>query len=84
MAFSIKNPDTDRLAREVSRLTGESLTDAVANALKERLERLRAHRRKRRLRDELMEIGRRCSQLPLLDERSQEEIIGYDDSGLPR
>lgn len=44
MALSLKDPETDRLAREVARLTGESLTEAVRDALAERLERERLHR----------------------------------------
>jgi antitoxin VapB len=44
MALSLKDPETDRLAREVARLTGESLTQAVRTALSERLDRERLRR----------------------------------------
>ena len=85
MALSFKDPDTDRLAREVARVTGESLTEAVRKALAERLER---EQRKRGvlppLADELNEIALRCARLPVLDDRSPDEIIGYDEHGLPR
>jgi antitoxin VapB len=85
MALSIKDPEADRLAREVADRTGESLTTAVIVALRERLARLRKRvPAGRRLRDELREIGERCARLPTLDERSADEIIGYDDRGLPR
>jgi antitoxin VapB len=84
MALSLKDPEADRLAREVAARTGETLTTAVVVALKERLARLRGRSRGRRLRDELREIGRRCAQLPTLDTRSAEEILGYDKAGLPR
>jgi len=40
MALSIKTDEADRLARELSRLTGETMTDTVTKALRERLERL--------------------------------------------
>lgn len=83
MAFSIKNPEADRLARELSALTGETLTEAVINALKERLERRRQSRSAARLRDELMRLGKRCADLPLKDRRTPEEILGYDEDGLP-
>ena len=42
MALSIKTEEADRLARELSRLTGETMTDAITQAMRERLERLRA------------------------------------------
>jgi antitoxin VapB len=85
MALSLKDPETDRLAREVARLTGESLTEAVRTSLAERLERER-HRRGRSgksLAEELDEIALRCAALPDLDTRTADEIIGYDENGLP-
>jgi antitoxin VapB len=84
MAISLKDPEADRLAREVAARTGESLTGAVIVALRERLARLKARRRPRSLREDLRDIGRRCAALPTLDERSADEILGYDDHGLPR
>ncbi|HSF20279.1 MAG TPA: type II toxin-antitoxin system VapB family antitoxin [Vicinamibacteria bacterium] len=83
MALSLKDPEADRLARDLAALTGETLTRAVIVALRERLTRLRHRGRRRRLRDELREIGQRCARLPTLDDRSPDEIIGYDESGLP-
>jgi antitoxin VapB len=84
MALSVKDPEADRLAREVAARTGETLTTAVVVALRERLSRLKARRRPRSLRDDLREIGRRCAALPTLDDRAADEILGYDDRGLPR
>lgn len=84
MALSIKKPEADRLARELAELTGETVTDAVLNALRERLERHRGRRRSGRLAETLMDIGRRCARLPVLDDRTADEILGYDDQGLPR
>jgi len=84
MALSVKDPEADRLAREVVARTGETLTQAVVVALRERLARLRGRGKRRRLRDELREIARRCTQLPTLDDRPGDEILGYDDRGLPR
>jgi antitoxin VapB len=83
MPLSIKHDEADRLARDLARLTGESLTEAVLNALRERLLRQQARGRKGRLRDDLLAIGRRCSALPVKDLRPADEILGYDKRGLP-
>jgi antitoxin VapB len=84
MALSVKHPEADRLAREVAARTGETLTTAIVVALRERLARLRGRPRRRRLRDELREIARRCAELPTLDDRSTDDILEYDERGLPR
>jgi antitoxin VapB len=82
VAFSIKNPEADRLARELAAATGETLTEAVLKALEERLRREEG-RMRRSLADELDEIAKRCSALPVLDDRSPDEIIGYNELGVP-
>jgi antitoxin VapB len=83
MALSLKDPETDRLAREVAKLTGESLTEAVRTALAERLERERRKRgRARSLVERLNEIARHCASLPDYDTRTPDEMIGYDDKGM--
>jgi len=84
MALSLKDPEADRLAREIAKRTGETLTGAIVVALRERLARLRARPRQRRLLEEMREIGKRVAALPILDHRSDEEILGYDQDGLPR
>ena len=88
MVLSIKDPETDRLARELAKHTGETITQAVAKAIQERFKRVEAERRPLArgysLSDELLEIGRRCAALPRLDTRTSDEIIGYDENGLPR
>ena len=85
MALSLKDKETDRLAREVASLTGETLTDAVRQALTERLERERLRRgRPARLSDRLLEIGAHCAALPDFDTRSPDEIVGYAETGLWR
>jgi antitoxin VapB len=85
MALSLKDPETDRLAREVAALTGESLTKAIRTALAERLARERLRRGVGgRLADRLMEIGRHCAALPDYDTRSPDEIVGYDETGMWR
>ena len=83
MALSLKDAETDRLARELAKLTGESLTEAVRTALAERLERERRKRgRARSLAERLDEIALRCASLPNYDTRSADEIVGYDDKGM--
>jgi antitoxin VapB len=84
MALNIRNPEAEKLAAELSRQTGETKTEAVTKALRDRLDRVRRERSRRRLADELEEIAEHCASLPVLDARTAEEIIGYDDIGLPR
>lgn len=82
MALSIKNEETERLAREVANETGESLTQAIQESLKERLKRLQTKRRSRITTEKLEEILRRVDSLPNLDDRSEDEILGYDNHGI--
>ena len=83
MALSLKDPETDRLAREVAKLTGESLTEAVRKALAERLEpERRKHGGAKSLVERLNEIALHCASLPTYDMRTPDEIIGYDDQGM--
>ncbi len=84
MALSIKDPETERLARALAERTGESLTVATRRALEERLRRIRGATRRAALLEDLAAIRRRWSAMPSLDRRSADEIIGYDESGLPR
>ena len=83
MALSIKDRETDRLARRLARLTGEPITAAVKAAIEERLEREARHRSMPSL-GELLAIARRCAERPVLDARAEEEILGYDERGMPR
>lgn len=84
MALSIKSIEVERLARELAEKTGESLTGVIQKALEERLERLKRQRKNQILLGQLREILHRVDQLPVLDPRSPDEIIGYDENGLPR
>ena len=84
MALNIKSPATDRLARELAGLTGESITEAVTRALELRLEQERRERdvlRRDRLKTALDEIRARVSKLPVLDPRSDDELLGYNELG---
>jgi antitoxin VapB len=81
--INIKNAETDRLARALAAATGESLTEAVTRAIRERLERTTGQRRVRPLREEIERIQERVAQLKTLDPRTADEILGYDEDGLP-
>jgi antitoxin VapB len=89
MALHIRNPQADRLARRLAHETGETLTDAVIHALEERLKRAtpraknKAEQMKRRA-AVLSEIADGYARLPDLDDRTDDEILGYDKDGLPR
>jgi antitoxin VapB len=83
VALSLKDPETDRLARAVAALTGETLTTAVRNALAERLERERLRRGEvADLEARIRQIGEHCASLPDFDTRTPDEIIGYDENGM--
>jgi antitoxin VapB len=79
MALNIKSARADRLARELSALTGESITEAVEASLEARLD----AERRRRQRPVLTDIVERFARLPVLDPRPVDEILGYDEDGLP-
>jgi antitoxin VapB len=84
MALNIRNQETEKLAAALAKLTGETKTEAVTRALRDRLARLRRERARHRLADELDAIALHCAALPVLDARSAEDIVGYDERGLPR
>jgi antitoxin VapB len=83
MALSIKSPEADRLARELTAATGESLTTAVETALRERLERERGRGRRLKIARRLRMLSDELRVAPVVDSRSAEAILGYDEHGLP-
>ena len=83
MALSIKNPETDRLAHQLAEATGESVTVAVTIALRNRLEAVKPRARRARMLYDISQIQDLVASLPDRDSRSPEEVIGYDDLGLP-
>lgn len=84
MAMNIKSAEAEALARKVADLTGETLTGAILNALRERLAQLDARVRRNALAEELDAIALRAASLPLMDPRTPDQILGYDEKGLPR
>jgi len=83
MPLNIKHPEADRLARTLAETTGETLTDAVLNALRERLQRETGRRDPSALREDLRRIQRSFISSRRTNPRSADEIIGYDERGLP-
>jgi antitoxin VapB len=83
MPLSIKHPEADRLARALASRTGQTITDAVIRALREQLQRETGRRSLPTLREELLAISDRCAALPDFDTRCPDEIIGFDEHGVP-
>ncbi|GJL66553.1 MAG: antitoxin VapB [Nitrospirales bacterium] len=83
MALNIRNLEAEKLAEAVTAITGESKTQAVTKALKDRLETLKRRKSRHSVADKLDEVAKHCAALPILDTRSPDEVLGYDDHGLP-
>ena len=83
MPLSIKDAETEQLARRLADVTGESITRATKRALEERLRRFESPARRAALLAEMDAIRESCRVLPVLDHRSPDEILGYDENGLP-
>ena len=84
MPLNIKDDRAHDEAKQLARLTGESITDAVRTAIRERLDRVRKTKARRPLVERVQPIIDRFAARPVLDDRSPDEIIGYDEKGLPR
>lgn len=85
MTALINYSEIDMLAKELSQYTGETTTQATIVALRERLARELARRqRAASTKQELLRIGRECAAPPVLDQRQVDEILGYDEVGLPQ
>lgn len=84
MAINIKDPETDRAVRELAAEAGESITDALRIAAQERLQRLRRAKAGASRRPALQAYIDRGRLRPTLDPRTPDEILGYDEHGLPR
>jgi len=83
MPLSIKSEAAEQLARKIANETGESITEAIRRSLEERWDRLNKRGRKG-LERQVDDIMRRVDALPTLDHRTTDEILGYDEHGLPR
>jgi len=83
MALNIRNQETEELAANLAQLTGETKTETVKKSLRERLNRIQRKKANNDLADELDRIATHCASLPILDQRSPEEML-YDEAGLPQ
>jgi len=83
MALNIKDPDTDALARELASLTRQPITSVVREALEEKLAVVKARQRANG-RGDLNAIIERGRARAIIDSRSADEILGYDENGLPQ
>lgn len=84
MALNIKNKETYRLIEELSRTTGENMTQAVTEAVREKLKRVR-QRHKQSLAERLVAIGKDCAEHLKEPYRSADHgDLLYDEKGLPR
>ena len=83
MPLNIKDDDTHALAKRLAGLTGESLSKAVKRAIQDRLAQVEKSRDGSRIAAELDHIALHCANLPRRDRRSADQIIGYDEHGLP-
>lgn len=81
--LNIKNAEAYELASELAELTGESVTAAVTKALREKVEREHKLRDRDARLARIMELSRISSSWPDRDTRTAEEILGYDENGLP-
>ena len=82
MALSIRNPYAEQLARQVSSITKENITQTIIKALENRLENLKGKKTILDVEQQILSISQRCSALPDLDNRTDDEIMGYDESGV--
>ncbi len=77
MALIIRSQEAEALVAELAHLTGETKTEAVTKAVRDRLERVKRDRHRRSLADELDTIGKQCAAVPILGPRDPDEILGY-------
>lgn len=82
MALSLKNAELERLARRRAKRRGETLTEAILSALKES-ERNAGKEGKGVTVDEILRLADKVRELPVLSTRSEDEILGYDEHGIP-
>lgn len=86
MGIFIKKPEAEAKIRELAARTGETLTDAIEKAVDERLAKIAPQQRKGRVdRKKLAELLAYFDSLPKTNEHlTDDEIIGYDEYGVPK
>lgn len=83
MAINIKDLETEKLIREVAELTGEGITETVRIALEDKKKSLAREEAIEADIEAIRKIAEHCSSLPIIDNRSPDEILGYDEFGVP-
>jgi antitoxin VapB len=83
MSLNIKDAETHKLAQQLARETGQSMTKAVTEALRDQLDRVRRRRKSANRVEEALAIGRRCAKLLKGPPIDHDKLL-YDDKGLPR
>ncbi len=85
MGMSIKNAEVERLARKLAKARKISLTEAIRQALTHEVERETGTKKKwdEAKYQRLKKIAEEAASLPIIDERSEDEILGYDQFGIP-
>jgi antitoxin VapB len=85
MALNIKNAETEKLVRELARRRGQGITEALTDVVRREVERERRKPPRRQSYAEFSrridEIVERVKRLPVLDDRTPDEIIGYNEHG---
>lgn len=86
MAINIKSPEAEKLVRELAELTGESITDTIQHAVRERLtrERLRKLGSVERSWGRVQRIQERIAGIAPISSQEPDEVLGYDSRGVPR
>jgi antitoxin VapB len=83
LALTVEHPDASSLAHELADRTGETVDEAVVNALRQRLAREPERPQHTSPKGAVRAIWEECRRMPDLDRRSADEILGYDEHGLP-
>jgi antitoxin VapB len=83
MALSIKDPEADALARVLAEETGETLTQAIVVALRERLARVQRQKQAPARQEKMRALWDELERLPVLDARPVSALLPYDETGLP-
>ena len=83
MSLNIKDPETHDLAQQLAKATGETMTHAVTQALRERLQRIMRQRKPAVTVSELLAIGHRCAST-LTGHPVDHGTLLYDERGIPR
>ena len=83
MPISIKNPATEKLARKLAALTGETITDTVRVSLEQRYAQVQREKSGRSMVQDLRAIVAETSKLPVVCAMTDDELLGYDAFGAP-